>query len=402
MRSKRGSRVSSQVHGTIFTLAVAVATACGGDDVPEWCVAPDAAQLRMAREPAGWSTPPPLNVAWRLDGSVPDHELMTPTSVAISEVDGRIAITDFGLREVVVIGLDGEWVGRWGRSGEGPREMRAPYAAAWRPDGRLLVYDPAGSKLLSFDRSGASLDDVPVDPAFTAALGGGARSIQLSGSGVLLAHPGASYRGGDTPARTHVVIRGGIIGSAVDTVLQHDVPTIMIEGAAPMTAPAWPVPLAAMHDDTILALTGDSPEYRIRVYHGDTVAHVICRDIEPMPFTVDEVEPVNDGVPERIRNAIANADRPDLPAPIGRLAFDNEGRLWVQRDRPRSLAGLDFVIGRAGALLDVYNADGIFLGEVRLPENVRFVGATGNLIIGLATGELDELSVVAFEFGLGR
>ncbi|HEX2165790.1 MAG TPA: hypothetical protein VHG09_01010 [Longimicrobiales bacterium] len=393
-------RVRAHAQRAAFAAGILTLAACGGTTTPEWCVAAEGARLRVAHEPAGWSTPPELQTAWRMDGSVTGHELMTPTSVAISDVTDRIAMTDFGLREVAVISLDGEWLGRWGSSGEGPGELRAPFATGWRRDGQLVVYDPAGSKLVVFDSSGATLDDVPVDPAFTAALDGGARSIRLDGSGLLLAHPGASFSG-DGPARMHVIIRGGMSGTALDTVLRSEAPVIIVEGAAPMTAPGWPVPLGAMHGDSILALTGNSPDYRISVYRNDSLSHVICRDVQPMPFTDEEVQPVVEGVPERVRDAMANAERPDRPAPIGRLMIDNERRLWVQRDRPRALVGLDFVIGREGALLDVYDPEGVFLGEVRLPDNVRFLGATEDLLIGLETGDMDELSVVAFEFDIG-
>lgn len=391
---------SATLLRSFMSLLLIAATACSDAVVPEWCVAPDGAALRVASEPAGWSTPPDLHTAWRIDGSQQGRELMTPTSAAISEDSDRIAIADLGLGEVVVIGLDGEWVGRWGRAGAGPGELRAPYAVAWRPDGRVVVYDPAGSKLVVFDSTGATLADEPVDPAFTAALGGGARSIQLDGSGLLLAEPGASFRG-DSETRLHPILRGGLPDAGVDTVLRSDVPAVIVPGAAPMTAPGFSVPLGAMHGDSILALAGDSPEYQVRVYRNGRLSHVVCRDVDPQPFTEAEAEPTDDRVPEEVVAAMANAERPQSPASIGRLDIDEEGRLWVQRDRPRALTGLDFVLGRAGALFDVYDHDGVFLGEVRLPDGVRFLGAVDDLIIGLESSELDELSVIAFEFDTG-
>jgi hypothetical protein len=92
---------------------------------------------------------------------------------------------------------------------------------------------------------------------------------------------------------------------------------------------------------------------------------------------------------------MADAETPSTPARIGRLSIDTEGRLWVQRDRPRALSGLDFVLGRPGALLDVFAADGSYLGEVQLPPGVLFLGATRDLLIGIEANELDVLSVVA-------
>jgi hypothetical protein len=92
---------------------------------------------------------------------------------------------------------------------------------------------------------------------------------------------------------------------------------------------------------------------------------------------------------------MADAEAPPTPARIGRLAIDSERRLWVQRDRPRALSGLDFVFGRPGALLDVFAPDGTYLGEVQLPPDFRFIGATRDLVFGIESDELDVLSVVA-------
>ncbi|HEX6133149.1 MAG TPA: hypothetical protein VFZ24_04160 [Longimicrobiales bacterium] len=369
-----------------------IASGCG-EAIPEWCSAPQGGEVRVADEPVAWTNPPDLQLAWRLDGSKPGGELLVPVSAAIDETAGRIALVDFRLREIIVIAFDGQLVGRWGRAGAGPGELTAPFAAAWRTDGRLIVYDPARSKLVVFDSAGTTLDDVPVEPAFTAALGGGARWLHLDGSGLLLAQPGPPLRG-DASSRVHVVVRGGVVGQPVDTVAQRDVPVVLVRGAAPITAPGWPVPLAALHGDSILAVAA-GPEYLVHVYRNGVPSHTICRSVDPLPLDEGESTPQEPGIPDEISDAVARAEPPPTPARIGRLDIDAERRLWVQRDRPRPLAGLDGFVGRPGALFDVFDAAGAYLGEVRMPDNVRFLGATRDLIIGLESDELDVLSVVA-------
>ena len=381
------------VSRTVAIIAFAVA-GCSGDDVPAWCVAPEGGVVRMAGEPTGWNSPPGLERVWRIDGSAPARELLTPTSAAISATTGRIAISDLRLKEVVVIGMDGQWLGRWGRTGQGPGELMAPFATAWRPDGTLIVYDPARSTLVVFDSTGSTLNDEPVEPAFTAALRGGARSIRLTASGLMLAEPGASFAG-DGPTRTHAIVRGGVPGEPIDTVVRSDVPVVVVRGAGPLSLPGWQVPLGAILGDSILAVAGDRPEYMIRVFRQGRLSHVICRDVDPLPMTDEEIEPHEPDVPDAVTAAMADAETPSTPARIGRLSIDTERRLWVQRDRPRVLSGLDFVLGRPGALLDVFAADGSYLGEVQLPPGVRFLGATRDLLIGIESNELDVLSVVA-------
>ncbi|HEX6308667.1 MAG TPA: hypothetical protein VFZ69_10795 [Longimicrobiales bacterium] len=364
------------------------------DAVPEWCVAPDQADVRLADEPTAWAAPPRLELAWRLDGSVPGHELLAPVSAAIDGATGRIALVDFRLREVIVIRPDGELHGRWGRAGAGPGELTAPFAAAWRPDGGLIVYDPARSKLVVFDSAGTTLDDVPVDAAFTAALGGGARWLHLDGSGLLLAQPAPPFRG-DAATRLHVVVRGGIAGQPVDTIAQREVPVVIVPGASPITAPGWSVPLAAIDGDSILAVADSGPEYLVHVHRGGAPSHTICRMVDPLPLEDGESEPHESDIPDEITAAIARAEPPATPARIGRLVIDAEHRLWIQRNRPRALAALDGFIGRPGARFDVYDPDGAWLGEVHMPPNVRFLGATRDLIIGLESDAFDVLSVIA-------
>lgn len=378
----------------IVAIGAFAVTGCSSDAGPEWCVAPAGSEVRIADEPTGWTSPPEFEPVWRLDGSAPGHELLAPTSAAVSATMGRIAITDLRLQEVMVIGTDGEWLGRWGRVGRGPGEFVAPFATAWRADGTLIVYDPVRSTLIVFDSTGATLDDEPVEQAFTAALAGSARSIQLTGSGLILAEPGASWVGRGA-TRTHAIVRGGLPGVPIDTLVRSEVPVVVVEGAGPMSGPGWQHPLGAMHGDSILAVTGDRPEYMIRVFNGGSLSHVICRAVDPLPMTSDEVEPHEPDVPDQVTSAMADAETPPTPARIGRLAFDTERRLWVQRDRPRALSGLDFVFGRPGALLDVFAPDGSYLGEVQLPPDFRFIGATGDLVFGIESDELDVLSVVA-------
>lgn len=393
IRSLR-TRIADVRRATIAVALAIVLTGCAADVAPEWCVAEGGATTRFADEPARWTSAPELNVAWRIDGSAAGRELLAPTSVAISST-GRIAIADLRLQEVVVIGEDGTWIGRWGRAGRGPGEFMAPFAAAWRPDGSLTVYDPAASRLVVFDSVGNTLEDEPVETAFTAALGGGARYIELTASGVLIALPNISFRG-EGPVRTVVVVRGGLPGTAVDTLLRAEAGVVEIPVAGPLLLPGSQIPLAAAQGDTILALAGESPRYLVRIFRNGRLSHVICRNVDPLPFTDEEARPIEPNVPDEVAAGLRAVDPPEMLAPIGRLVIDAAGRLWVQRDRPRILSGLDFVMGRPGALHDVFDSDGAYLGEVRMPPNVRFLGATQDLVIGLEASDLDVLSVVAY------
>src|SRR5690606_7692790 len=114
--------------------------------------------------------------------------------------------------------------------------------------------------------------------------------------------------------------------------------------ASPVAAPGWTVPAAAIHGDSIVAVAGDQPEYMIRVFRSGRLTHVICRDVDPLPFGSEEAEPQEPNVPDAVTAAMARAETPSTPARLGRLAIDDDRRLWVQRERPRALSGLDLLM----------------------------------------------------------
>jgi hypothetical protein len=68
----------------------------------------------------------------------------------------------------------------------------------------------------------------------------------------------------------------------------------------------------------------------------------------------------------------------------------------VQRDRPSALSAVDGGVGRQGALHDVFDSAGAYLGEVSMPARVRLLGAVGDQLIGLHRDELDVYSLVGY------
>jgi hypothetical protein len=175
-------------------------------------------------------------------------------------------------------------------------------------------------------------------------------------------------------------------------VVTAEVPAIEPEGWQPFTAPDWPVPHAAVSGLGHVAISGVQPEYRIVVQRPDSSDLVLCRTVDPLPSTDDDS--AGDLAPE-IRAALLRAPKPPRPASVGRVAYDEVHRLWVQRNLPGIMRPEDTVLGREGALFDVY-AGGNYLGEVRMPDRVRFVGALRDVIIGIERSELDEYSLVAY------
>jgi hypothetical protein len=378
----------SQVWAGFAGLLSIGLSACGAG-IPDWC-ATDGAEVVLNPHPAVWSASPALEQLWRIDGSAEGRELVLPSSIAVSEQLRRIAVVDFQLGEVIVASLDGHWLGRWGRRGSGPGEIGHALAARWADAATLEVYDPTGSKVVRFDTSGAVVGETSIGAPFTAALGGGIAWINFTSDGSLVTRPAGLVPVSEGVMEV-VVLRTNVFGSKTDTLVSAPVPAIEPEGWMPFVVPDWPVPHAAVSGLGHVAVSGAQQEYRVVVQRPDSNDLVLCRTVAPLPATDESM----DGLTPEIRAALLRAPKPPSPAAVGRVSYDEENRLWVQRDRPGVMGAEDTVLGREGALFDVYSGS-MYLGEVRLPDRVRFVGALRDLIIGLERNDLDEYSLVAY------
>ena len=225
---------------------------------------------------------------------------------------------------------------------------------------------------------------------FTAALGGGIAWINFTSDGSLVTRPAGLVPVSEGVMEV-VVLRTDASGASTDTLVRASVPAIEPEGWSPFVVPDWPVPHAAVSELGHIAISGTQQEYRVRVQRPDSNDLVICRTVDPQHGSDD---PIADLDPV-IRAALLKAPKPSNPASVGRVAYDEENRLWVQRDRPSLARPEDIVLGREGALFDVYHGT-TYLGEVRFPERVRLVAAVREMVIGLERNEMDEYSLVAY------
>jgi len=400
MRGGRALRWSRRAGLTPALLGLAACTvsdagrvACteAGEDAP-------VVANRGAGAWAAAGTTPRLREIWRAGGLEEGRDLGLPISAAVS-ADGTIAIPDFVLGEVVVVGSDGSWQGWWTRQGDGPGEVRVPVAAAWREDGTLAVFDVAGSKVVFLDEDGPVGDDLRLDGSFTGpVLATGAidwAGLQEDGTAFLQARDGA----GETGALSVVVTKLAPHGTAPDTLAHREVAGLGAPHLRPV--PGWPRPVAAAGGEGAVALFTGDRGYRVEIRNRrGGVERVICREAEGLPLT-DTERGVGAGPDhEGLADAIRSGPRPEPPAPVGRLLLDRDGRLWVQRDRPDPFVELAALQGQPGSLHDVFDPDGRYLGAIRMPEAARLQAASGDTIWTFEIGSLDETWVVAYRLTL--
>lgn len=294
---------------------IGLVAACGADKPVTDCPAPDGATIvRAPAGPGAWGVGHRrLTELWRVGGTNEGEELSAPAGVAVAP-DGRVAVPDWELAEVAIVSADGRWLGRWGRRGAGPGELRAPAAANWTDDGRLAVLDLAAPRVTFYDDGEPLEADVPVDPDFVAPVFQAGQvewvAVRPDG-GVLLTHLGPVTDG--VRRRSVLLLRPG--ASAADTLVAGDTP-VLGERVASLPAPGWAIPRAALGGGRIATASGTRYAVSVRGDDGGP-ARVVCRDVPPLPMDEREttpnptpVEGDHRSIIEQTLEAYATAPRP--------------------------------------------------------------------------------------------
>lgn len=398
-------------------LALAV-LGLGACDSPEtsttaaWCTAYSGATVvfTSASDRGVWARDghgaPHFVELWRAGGLNEGEELSFPLSASVSR-SGRLAIADFELAELAVVDADGSWQQRWATPGEGPGELGFPVAANWVVgDTAVAVFDIGNSKVLFLNAEGLTRPDqrLPIEMTMPVFASGSLDWAGVDPTGRALIEPSPepqSLSGSAGPVRTRsILVRSVGDGVTVDTIASSSTPTV---GGPPpyqyARAPGWPELVEALGPGGLVAVGGDTDRYRVRLLDtAGTTIRVVCRDAAGLPMTGRETRRPDDARAEpEFEAAVAAAPRPETPAPIGRLLLAADGRLWVQRDRPAVLRYAEGYQGVPGALYDVFDPEGTYLGEVRAPEKARFQAALGDTVWAYEIGDLDETWVVAYQ-----
>jgi hypothetical protein len=389
----------------LISLSALAACMSADDAVPEWCVG-------EVGEPAivfnsGALRQLTLREAWRRGGLQAGEELARPDPPAIDRF-GRVVLSDWGLGEVLAIGVGGEWLGPVMFWGEGPEEVGLPVAVQWTEDGSLFFLDFERRQI--FKRafpSGEGLAAYPIPEGVMrwTFMAGEVHWgwISLLPSGDLLMTP--RNRTGtelNAPMTAGLVLFDvGDPDAEPEDLLSLEVPPLS-EGRT-LIAPGFPKPIGAVGPSEVVAVAGDTEDYRIRILAADrSDSLVICRDASSIPLTRAElgdtlfpdrsVDPIEREL-DALRLMILDAKRPSRPVAMGRMFFGSTGRLWVQRDRDNP-----FHFGPpSGAIYDLFSPGGGYFGTVQAPEGVTFHGESDDWVIGYEVGDLGETSVVAYD-----
>ena len=326
---------------------------------------------------------------WRAGGLNEAEVLVRPAGVAVGP-DGSIAVADWGLGEVILLGPGGEWQGAVSARGEGPGEVQAPVAVTWADADTLLILDVSAFRIVALDPASGSASVTPVDPAFLAPVfaAGQVRFVALQPDRtVWLEFPGPVADGWEERS----FVRWSPDRPVNDTIMGS-----RARGVAGATLAAWPRSLLGVGPETWVVSNPDG-RYELEVFDRDGTRLVrFCHAAEALALSpAERGEDPDAEMPDALRDALRELDEPPNPAVISRVVVDLDGRIWVQRDRP--LPGEFAGHGAAGAMYDVFLPSGRFLGSIRLPDEQRLMEARERRVWTIHTGRLGESSIVALE-----
>jgi hypothetical protein len=309
----------------------------------------------------------PAGQSWRVveeirigaeDGTGPD--VLGRISALVEDAGGRIWALESDDQEFRVFGADGRFIRTVGRKGGGPGEMRQVSGVAETRDGHLMVVDMQGGRISVFDTAGSFL-----------------RGIPLSGGFVIIPWPGGIDSAGYLYNAIPRPVSGGFEWALVkydsamtplDTLIpprqmvRHQFehrsgPGSMMSASVPFTpSMAWRLTRAG---DFWVIHTGTYELFR-QSAKGDTI-RVVTKPFEPVPVTSAE----KDSALARLKwftDQGGKVDRsriPDTKPAVEWFRVAEDGYLWV--------SAVQADTGAQRRVFEIFDPEGRFLGEVRLP-----------------------------------
>jgi hypothetical protein len=315
--------------------------------------------------------------------------------------DSRIAVLDWGSRQVRLFGSDGRLVAVQGRDGGGPGEYLNPQIMWILPGDSIAVYDPRQDRVTVLASSANGLDLARVatvrrgirSPLPAGSLDGGRRLVVLH----------RTFEGA-TPIRPRM---GALWALSIDSLASDSLLQIrhgsygLIPGGEEFGIVAgFPIfgglsGWARAEGDRLVH--GSGQEYAVEVADGRGSTHRIVRWHGPdRAVTTDDVREWIDGMVARVppeRRAMERRRREAMPVAEakpahGRLLLDPVGRLWVNQWDLWTDHLTD------GPEWWVFDSDGRMVATARMPEGFRAFDVGDGVVLGRVQDQLGVERVV--------
>lgn len=332
----------------------------------------------------------------RIQPDAEDTSAFTQVFQFVVAKDGRMYVFDEGSTRLFVYGPDGALQRTVGRKGAGPGEFGQNNGMAVLPDGRLAVLDYQNARLSFFTAAGDTAGAWRVTSGFFS--NDGLRS-DTTGA-LLLARPVTEPRDGEILGRMGLVrlAEGGAFG---DSLLPADLPVQRVAYVAEMnggrsqySAPHSGRLHSAWHPHGWFAVaSGD--RYVVELATPGRARRIV-RDAPAVPVPEAERADAEARITASLRRNDPNwtfrgPPIPSTKAPVMGLRATRDGRLWVRVATPSEEipeAERDpAVAGRPNPLRyrdanewEVFEADGRFVGRVRIGARAALMEADGDTV----------------------
>jgi len=316
-------------------------------------------------------------------------EYMFGRVTGISAHGDRIYVVDGQVPAVRYYDMDGVYLGDLGGPGQGPGEYQFPRSVGVASDGTVFVRDQGGGTLLVYSAAGEPINTirppgfrVTGDPPMVVTEGGEAYIL------VVMPRDDSddALRVGRMPYS-----RDGAAGEPILRPQFEESAYVMAESAAVLTS--LPVPFAPNGTYSLAPsrtlVVGVPDAYGFELRHPDGRTTVVRTYWDPVPVDAEEADHQQRFVTARMRRVDPNWrwDAGEIPA--FKPAFESfvpavSGEVWVIRPGPGELiddecpsdfdglAELAEPCWRDRRIIDVFGADGRFLGEVEDVPEIRF------------------------------
>jgi len=347
-------------------------------------------------------------------------EYMFGRVTGISAHGDRIYVVDSQVPAVRLYDLDGVYLGDLGGRGQGPGEYQYPLSIGVANDGTVFVHDAGGGSLLVYSAEGEPINTIR--PSGFRVSGGPGMVVTGEGEAYILVvmprdDPGDELRVGRMPFG-----RDGTAGEPILPPQFEDRAYVMAESETVLTS--LPVPFAPNGTYSLapsrILVVGVPDAYGFEWRHPDGRTTVVHRSWEPVPVNAEEADHHQRFVTARMRRVDPSWTWDAGEIPAFKPAFESfvpalSGEVWVIRPGPGELineecpsdndglAELAEPCWRDRRIIDVFGADGRFLGEVEDVPEIRFATRPhidGRTIIARAEDELGTIRVKRYRLVL--
>ena len=338
-------------------------------------------------------------------------EYMFGDVISVFGTDEHIHVVDEQTNLARRYDHDGVFVDVIGALGQGPGEYMDPGTVAVDPQGNILVYDFEAERTQIYDQHGESLGFWP-SPTF---LWGEGRILFDAGGGVWFP---AARRDPETGEFVQGIQRAGAEGPNGEI---FAVPAVDVEGTRiPLGRVSMRVPFSAQFTwaphGAASTVSGISNRYRFEIRKHGTPTLVIEKWGEPLAIPPERAEWSRQAaiVSYRRSDPEWSWDGDEIPSHYPAFQYlmpNTDGTIWVARqgpalrlpdclENPLAASGgpepvrpYDSPCWRDVLIVDAFDRDGRFLGEIDVPDDMVITPAilhvVGDRVIGVATDELD-------------